>query len=306
MINRFPRIFALLLVALALLAVPARGTNAASPRAAITVVDDHGTTLTLPATPHRIISLAPNVTEILFSLGLGHEVVGVSSYSNYPAAAAKLPVVFNLTSLSTEKILALKPDLLIAAAIVPQTAIDKLRGLHLPVLATNPSDLPGILKDIRLVGTATGETPAATAEVAGLQQRVDRVATLVRHTKDRPRVFYELDPKGLYTGGHGSFIDSLITLAGGVNIAGKINTAYPALSAEKLIASDPQYIIHGDYGAGTSVASVGTRPGFSAISAVRNHHVYGINDDLVSRPGPRIVEGLEKIAGIIHPGLVIH
>jgi len=304
--TRTPRILALLLVALGLLAVPARGTNAAASRAAITVVDDHGTTLTLPATPRRVISLAPNVTEILFSLGLGREVVGVSSYSNYPAAAAKLPIVFNLTSLNIEKIVALKPDLLITAGIVPQVSIDKLRGLRLPVLTTDPSDLPGILKDIRLVGTATGATPAATAEVAGLRRRIDHVGTLVSHSKDRPRVFYELDPKALFTGGHGSFIDNLITLAGGVNIAGKINNPYPALSAEKLIASDPQYIILGDYYEGTSIASVGARPGFGAISAVRNHHVYGINDDLVSRPGPRIVDGLEKIAEIIHPGLVIH
>jgi len=304
MIHRSLRMLALsLIVALGLLAAPAHATI---PRAAITVVDDRGATVTLPTAPRRIISLAPNVTELLFSLGLGSEVVGVSSYSDYPAAAKKLPIVINYTSLNTEKILALKPDLLIAAAIVPQASIDKLRSLRLPVLVTDPSDISGILKDVRLLGAATGDSPAATTEVTGLQRRIDRIKTLVGRTKERPRVFYELDPKALYTGGHGSFIDSLITLAGGRNIAGAINNPYPALSAEKLIASDPQYIILGDYYEGTSVASVGARPGFAALSAVKNHHVYGINDDLVSRPGPRIVDGLEQIARLIHPGLVLH
>ncbi len=296
-----------LIVALGLVAAPAhRPAHAAVRRAAITVVDDRGTTVALPARPRRIISLAPNVTEILFSLDLGSEVVGVSSFSDYPAAAKRLPIVINYTSVNIEKILALKPDLLVAAAIVPASAIAKLRALHLPVLVTDPTDLPGILKDIRLVGTATGVSVAATVEVSVLQRRIDGVKALVSHTAARPRVFYELDPKQLYTGGHGSFIDSLITLAGGVNVAGTINNPYPALSAEKLIASDPQYIILGDYNYGVTAASVAARPGFGSISAVKQRHVYGINDDLVSRPGPRIVDGLDKIAELIHPGLVIH
>ncbi len=305
MIHRSLRLFALLFVALGLLAVPARATHAAPPRAAITVVDDHGATVTLPATPHRIISLAPNVTEILFSLGLGREVVGVSSYSDYPAAAKRLPVVYTFNGPNIEKILALKPDLLIAAAIVTPAAIAKLRSLHLPVLVTDPSTVPDILKDIQLVGAATGARGAATTEVAGLQRRIDRVKTVMRHIQARPRVFYELDPKSFYTGGKGSFVDSLITLAGGVNIAGKIANPYPALSAETLIASNPQYIILGDYNYGTTVASVAARPGFGLISAVKDHHVYAFNDDLISRPGPRIVDGLERLAVLIHPGLVL-
>lgn len=301
------RFLGALFVALGLLTVPAHAAmrHAATRHTAITIVDDHGTTITLRSTPRRIISLAPNVTEILFSLGLGPRVVGVSSYSDYPAAARKLPVVFTLTSLDVEKIVALKPDLLIAAAIVPPTAVAKLRSLHLPVLVTDPKNIPGILKDIRMVGTATGATAAATAEVASLQRRIDRVETLVQHIAQRPRVFYELDPKQLYTGGRGSFVDSLITMADGVNVAGKINNPYPALSAEQLIAFNPQYIILGDANYGVTPASVAARPGFGAISAVKLHHIYGINDDLVSRAGPRIVDGLEKIARMIHPGLVL-
>ncbi len=298
------RLFALLFVALGLLAVPARATHAAPPRAAITVVDDHGATVTLAATPRRLISLAPNVTEILFSLGLGREVVGVSSYSDYPASAKKLPVVINLTSVSIEKIVALKPDLLVAAGIVPAPAIAKLRALHLPVLVTDPSDIPGILKDIMLVGAATGASGAAAAEVMGLQRRIDRVKTIMRHIQTRPRVFYEIDPT-LYTAGHGSFIDSLITLAGGTNIAGKINNPYPQLSVEKVIAADPQYILLSDTPEGVTVTSVAARPGFAALSAIKRHHVYPFDPNIGTRPGPRIVDALELLARDLHPGLVL-
>jgi iron complex transport system substrate-binding protein len=284
----------------ALLAVIAPPANARPASASITVVDDHHTTITLNAAPMRIIALAPNVTEILYALGLGSRVVGVSSYSNYPPAAAHLPVVYSYSGLSIEKIIALKPDLLISAALVPQTVVVKLRGLHLKVLVTDPHTLAGILTDIRLVGTAAGVPATATTVTAKLQSRVNRVEAAVRTVSTRPSVFYELD-KTLYTVGHGSFMDSLITLAGGVNIAGKVANPYPQLSAEKLLTADPQYIILGDAAYGVSAAQITARPGWSALAAVKMHHVYPFNDDLASRPGPRIVDGLERLAHILHP-----
>ncbi len=296
--KRVPSLIALLLLVLGLLAAPAQARTS---YATIVVVDDHHTTLTLAAPPKRIISLAPNVTEILFSLGLGPEVVGVSSFSNYPRAAAKLPVVYTYTGPNLEKILALKPDLLISAAIVPQTVVIKLRALHLKVLVTDPSDLKGILHDIILVGDAAGVPGTATKEVAGLQRRIDAVTRVVAPLNSRPTVFYELD-KTLYTVGHGSFMDALITMAGGANIAGGVSNPYPQLSAEKVIAADPQVILLGDAAYGITPAMVAARPGWSAISAVQDHHVYPFNDDLASRPGPRIVDGLEQLARLLHPG----
>jgi len=302
--NRFMRILVFALAALCLVVAPARARAAREARpATITVTDDRGTTITLPAAPRRIISLAPNVTEILFALGLGREVVGVSSYSNYPTAAAKLPVVINYTSVSYEKILSLKPDLLVAAGIVPQAAIAKLRGLRLPVLVADPRDISGILGDLRLVGRAAGEPAVGNALAAGLQGRIDRIEAAVRRATTRPRVYYELD-NTLYTAGRGSFVDSLITLAGGANVADSVASPYPQLSKEKLIALNPQDIILGDYYTGNvTVASVDARPGFAAISAVKLHHVYPFDDDLASRPGPRIVDGLGAMARLLHPGL---
>jgi iron complex transport system substrate-binding protein len=142
----------------------------------------------------------------------------------------------------------------------------------------------------------------ARALAASLQKRINAVETVVRRARTHPRVFYEIDST-LYTAGHGSFIDALITLAGGVNIAGTVMNPYPQLSAEKVIAADPQYIILSDARYGTTVASVAARPGWSRISAVRHHHVYPFNDDLASRPGPRIVLGLETLARLLHPEL---
>jgi iron complex transport system substrate-binding protein len=281
---------------LALLAVPAQAQPAT---AAITVVDDHHTTITLAAPPRRIISLAPNVTEILFALGLGPKVVGVSSYSNYPKAATKLPVVITYNGLSLEKIVALKPDLLVAAAIVPQASVTKLRSLHYPVLMTDPHDLAGIMADITLVGTACGVPSAGRAVVADMQRRIGAVHTALAHITSRPRVYYELD-NTFYTVGHGSFMDALISKAGGTNIAGGVANPYPQLSAEKVITADPQFIILGDAPFVTA-AQVAKRPGWSLISAVKLHHIYPFNDDLASRPGPRIVLGLETLARILHP-----
>lgn len=296
---RSMRLLLFLALSLGALIAPAH----ARPAATISVVDDHGTRLTLAAPPHRLISLAPNVTEILFALGLGHDVVGVSSYSDYPSAAKRLPQVISYSTVDYEKILSLKPDLVVAAGIVPQMAIDKLRSLHVPVLVTDPHNIAGILHDIRLVGVATGMPTAGRALAARLQTRINAIEATVRRATARPRVYYELDTT-LYTVGHGSFVDALITMAGGTNIAGTIMNPYPQLSAETLIAANPQYIILGDaYTGHVSVASVAARPGFATIAAVKLHHVYPFDDDLVSRPGPRIVDGLAALARLLHPEL---
>jgi iron complex transport system substrate-binding protein len=298
--NPIPRLLALLGVVLTLCAMPASARTAP---AAISVTDDHGTTITLAAPPQRLISLAPNVTEMLFALGLGPKVVGVSSYSNYPKQAASLPVVINYTSLNQEKLLSLKPDLIVAAAIVPPTIVAKLRALHLTVLMTDPHDVAGILADLRLVATAAGVPVKGRQLAARLQVRVDTVRATVRRAATHPRIFYELD-KTLYTAGHGSFVDALITMAGGTNIAGTVMNPYPQLSTEKVIAANPELIILGDatYG-GVTAAAVAARPGWAAINAVQHHRIYAFNDDLVSRPGPRIVDGLEALARLIHPNL---
>lgn len=270
--------------------------------ASISVVGDDGVRISLAHAPHRLISLAPSVTEVLYTLGLGSRMVAVDKNSDYPKAVGALPRVADYYGgPNYEKIVQLKPDLIVVAAgITPQAGLIKLRSLHLAVLVTNPTTIVGILHSITLVGMATGIPATATRVTAGLQARIDRVAHALRGVASRPRVYYEIDTT-LYTAGHGSFIDSLISLAGGTNIAAQIHNPYPQLSAEKIIAADPQVILLGDTKFGGSVASVDARPGWSTIAAVRTHRVYAFNDDLASRPGPRIVDGLEAMARILHP-----
>jgi len=181
--KRFMSILALIWLLAAASVAPASARTAT---ASITIVDDHHTTLTLTGPARRIISLAPNVTEILFSLGLGSRVVGVSSYSTYPPAASHLPIVIDNGVPNIEKIIALKPDLLIAADIVGKPAITKLLSLHFAVLETNPHDIPGILHDIQVVGVAAGVGDTANRDVAALQRRIEAVAAKVRTVTTRP------------------------------------------------------------------------------------------------------------------------
>ena len=273
------------------------GAHAAA--ATIIIVDDHHDRVTLHGIPRRIVALAPNITEILYAIGAGNRVVGVSSFTDYPPAATHKPVVLTYAGANLEKIVALRPDLLVAAGI--DTAyLPKLRTLHLPTIILDPSTIPGILRDIGLAGMATGNAAGARAVVAAMHARLAAVAARLRHVHSRPRVFYELDFSGgnAYTYGQGTFGDALITLAGGVNVGRSGRLAYPQFSIEQLIAAGPQIIMLAD---GVSVASVKQRPGFSAIPAVRGGRIYAINDDLVSRPGPRIVDGLEQLARLLHP-----
>jgi iron complex transport system substrate-binding protein len=293
------RVIVPVLLILALVASP---VSASPSSGTISVIDDHGTTLILHHIPQRIIAMAPSCTEILFALGLGPRVVAASAFSNYPPAAKRLPEVIDYSGANLERIEALKPDLLVAAGINTPPVIARIRALGFPVLVTDPSTISGILHDITLVGTATGVSGRAATVVAALQQRINTVEQTERRAATHPRVFYEID-SSYYTAGHGSFIDSLITRAGGTNITAAIHNPYPVVSAETIIADNPQVIVLGDGPAGVTVASVLSRPGWDAISAVQHRRVYLFNDDLASRPGPRIVLGLETLARLIHPEL---
>lgn len=293
-------------LALAVLGLPATNlVRAQAHRApsAISVVDDHGTRVILAKTPQRIIALAPNVVEILYALGLGSRVVGVSADSDYPAAATHKPVILSYPAgANLEKIVALRPDLLIAAGI-DATYMPKLTSLHLPTIVLDPGTIAGILHDIAITGKATGRAAAAHTLVQSLQGRIDAVARRLRHITARPTVYYEIDygKTGGYTYGAGSFGDALINMAGGANLGRSGAGAYPLLSPEKIIGLNPQVIVLGNAPYGMTARSVRVRPGFSAITAVRTGHIYPFNDSLVSRPGPRIVDGLEGLARLLHP-----
>jgi iron complex transport system substrate-binding protein len=271
----------------------------------VSVVDDAGRTVEIAETPQRLVSLAPSNTEILFALGLGDKVVGVTDFCNYPEEAKSIEQVGTYFEPNIEKIFSLSPDLVLAITGLPEV-IAKLEELGIPALILDPSDLEAVLADIQLVGKATGAEKEAEALVSEMRERIAVVTEKAGEVKERPRVFCEIDatdPSKPWASGSGSFMDAMIRLSGGANVAADAESPWPQLSAEEIIDKDPDIIILADAKYGVTVESVGERPGWEVITAVKEGAIYDIDDDLISRPGPRIVDGLEAVARIIHPEL---
>lgn len=288
-------------------ATPTLAPPTAAPAAfPVTVTDDAGRSVAIKAEPQRIISLAPSNTEILFALGLGQRLVGVDDFSDYPPEAKAIEKVAGMEP-NKEKIVSLNPDLIVAvggspAQLEKATALEKL---GLTVIVLNPPDIEGVIRNIELVGQATGRSQAAGQMAADLRARVRAVAD---KTANAPKlqVFFELDatdPSKPFAPGPGSFIDGMITLAGGANVAAKAALQWVQLSAEEIIAQNPDVIVLSDADFGITPESVKARPGWNVIAAVKNGAVYPISANLVSRPGPRVVDGLEQLAKLIHPEL---
>ena len=296
--------------------VPPTATSAATATAAasatpasITLTDSLGREVTLASPAVKIVSLAPSNTEILFAIGAGDRLIGRDDFSDFPAEAASVPSVGSLyPSVNAEAIVALQPDLVLAAGITNPDDIKHLADLGLAVYATSiAKTLDDIYSDITAVGALTGEADAAAALVDSMKTRVEAVSTKTSAVASKPVVFYELDatePSKPWTAGPGTFIDQMISLAGGAN-AGNIATSdYAQLSLEQLVAQNPDIIILGSatFG-GQTPELVAARPGWGDIKAVKDNAVYTFDDNLVSRPGPRVVDGLEQMAKLIHPEL---
>jgi len=299
-------LLALLIIALAGCA-GAKAPEASEPAKPISVVDDAGRTVEIVSNPQRLISLAPSNTEILFALGLGDRVVGVTDFCDYPEEAKSIEKVGGMEH-NLEKIVALDPDLIVAIGGSPAQVekATEMEKLGLTVLVLEPGDIEGIMANIELVGKATGAEKEASELAAQMRKRFDDITARAEGAESRPKVFFELDatdPSKPYTPGPGSFIDALISLAGGSNVAAGAKMQWAQLSTEEIIAQDPEVIVLGDANYGVTVEMVKERPGWSVIAAVKNGAIYPIDDILISRPGPRIIDGLEALARIIHPEL---
>lgn len=273
----------------------------------ISVVDDAGRTVEVARNPQRFVSLAPSNTEILFALALGDKVVGVTDFCDYPEEAKAIEKVGGIEP-NLEKIVALNPDLVLAIGGSPAQVekATEMEKLGLTVLVLEPGDIEGIMANVDLVGQAAGAEKEASELVAELRKRFDDITARVKGAESRPKVFFELDatdPSKPYTPGPGSFIDALITLAGGSNIGAGAKMQWAQLSTEEIIAQDAEVIVLGDANYGVTAEMVKERPGWSVITAVKNAAIYPIDDVLVSRPGPRIIDGLEALTRIIHPEL---
>jgi iron complex transport system substrate-binding protein len=269
----------------------------------VTIVDDDGVAVTLDAAPQRIVTFAPSATEILFALGLGDRIVGVSGpYDDYPPAAERIEPVGGAGEFGVdpnlEKVVSLRPDLFLTISGGDRWK-KRLRDLGIRVFTTNATDLADLLADIGTIGRLTGAVAAADALVEKMRAEAEDVE---RRVAGEPPVtcFFEVYYPPLTTVGPETFIGDLLRRAGCRSVSEGAKSDYPEWSVEDLVREGPQvYLVSSESGA--SAAAVAKRPGFEAIGAVAQGRVVPIDSDLVSRPGPRIVDGLRELAEALHP-----
>jgi len=281
----------------------------------ITFTDSLNRKVTIARKPQKIVSIAPSATEVLFAIGAGNRVIADTTYCDYPPAAAKLPKIGGYTNPDVEKILALSPNLVLGARGNPLRLLNQMQSLKLTVAAIDEEgSLDQVFASIRLIGKVVGEDKQAAALVKKLKLR--RTAVVAKTAKltvvQRLRVLFVFAPGDLFSAGRGSFIDELIRLGGGRNIAAKTKTPWPQLSMETVIAEDPQVILmlSGQMGgkqkpltSAAALARFRALPRWRDISAVKAGRVFALDDDAMTLPGPRLVDGLEATAKAIHPEL---
>ena len=275
------------------------------------LVDDMGYSLTLTSPPERIVSLAPSNTEILFAIGAGDKVVGVTKYCNYPYNFTAWIEAGNMTSIGSyynptvEPIVVLEPDLILTTQ-KSLASTENLRSLGYNVLVLAPKNVSDVLHNILLVGRVTDRYNEAVAIESELRQRIDAITNQAADATSTPKVYNEIWADPLQAAGPGTFIDELITLAGGENIFNDATTNYPIVSSETIIEKNPDVMVFPDEYMGIahyfeSMEPENDRPGWGIISAVQNDRIYEINSDLISRASPRLAEALEILAKMIHP-----
>lgn len=297
-----------LLVVLAVAWYAWRPVVVKTPAFPTTVVDDFGRNVTLSRIPERLISLAPSNTEILFALGLSSKVVGVTKFCDYPPEVSEMVKKGNITVIggfadpSIERIVALNPDLVLAASSLQEKVVNDLEEKGITVIALNPKKIDQILVNIRLVGKVCGKVDEAEKLTNEMQRVIDGVVSKTRNIAHRPGVYYEVWYEPLYTIGSGTWQNELIEMAGGVNIFADAKQTYPIVSSEAVIQRNPEIIIVSlGYMGGVKKEDFEKRPGWSVISAVKNNRIFEIDENIFIRCGPRIVQGLQQLAWLIHP-----
>ena len=270
------------------------------------VTDEVGRRVNIAGMPQRIVSLAPGITEILFALNLDGKIVGVTSFCDWPREAAKKTSVGGFTNPSLEKIVSLKPDLILATADGnrPET-VRQLEKIGMTVYVMNPVDTAGILQSILHIGDVTGRRQAARILTAQLQRRLDVVTAQISNKK-KPRVFFQIGMDPVITVGKRTLISDVIEWAGGTNIAGTDTARYPRYSAEGVMAHAPDILLFAPMATDREFKKVKKYwEQFSNIPAVKNRKIYPMNTDLIGRASPRIVDAIEQTAKILHPEITL-
>lgn len=278
-------------------AEPAAPSAAAGSRFPLAVTDDASRTVMLKAPAKRIVSLAPSNTEVVYSLGALSRLVGVTTFDDYPAQVSSIAKMGDFTTPNLEAIASVKPDLVLVTGGVQADVLGKLEGLGAAVLVIDPKDLDGVYRAIGLVGKALGAEAKATevvdgmkAEVAGVKERIG---------SDPPvTCFVEIGWNPLFTAGKGTLVDDLVTRAGGTNVV--TQPGYVGYSVEQLLKDQPRVYLGTKSSLGDPF-TIDRRPGYKRLNAVISGRVFALDDNLVSRPGPRVVEGVAEIARLLHP-----
>src|SRR6185503_16705144 len=277
----------------------------APPAFPVTVTDDEGTAVTIQSEPQKIISLTPATTETLFALGAGSRVVGkVDDIASFPPEAASIPIVATFSGVDVEKIVSLGADLVVSggAGLSQGPAVEQLRRANIPVVVSYPTTVDKAIAGFRTIGKAVGAADAGNKLADDTKAKIDELAASVANVTHKPRLFYEIDiTGGIFTPPADSIYGEMFKLAGAEPIAGGANYT---ISLEDLVAADPEVILLGDAAYGVKPADLTMGPGWGGMTAVKQGSIFPIDDILVTRPGPRLVDGLRALIQAIQPQLV--
>lgn len=270
------------------------------------IIDQVGRSVTVPEQPKRVVSLMPSVTEIVYDLGAGAKLVGATMYANTPPAASKLPRVGSYRQLDVEKIIRLQPDLCLAVRDGnPKHIVDRLVEVGIPVFVVDPRTLDEIRESIILLGTILKVESQAKLMANNMDRRLSAIDQAVRQAKTAPQVFFQIDAAPIISAGSNTFIDKLITRAGGINLASG-SKPYPRYSWEDILEMQPELVIIASMAGGHTTEEL--KAGWQKwpyIPAVKNNKLYVVDADLFDRPTPRLIDGLERLLEIMHPELEI-
>lgn len=274
----------------------------------VTITDSLDEEVKLEEKPTKIISISPNMTEILFAVGAGENVVGVTKFADYPQEATEVDKIGSITEPNIEKIINMEPDVVIASSVNKKETIERLRELDVKVAGFEANSVDKAIENIKTVAKLTGNQDKGEKIVAEMYIKIGEITNLVEEhleNNDKRKVFYEIWNDPLYTAGKNNFIDDLINMAGGINIGRLAEGQWPQYNLEKLLVEDPEVYISTPHSASREVSKekIKNRDQYQSISAIKNDRVYVINQDILNRASPRLVKGLTLMTKAIFPEL---
>ncbi|SHF07781.1 iron complex transport system substrate-binding protein [Caldanaerobius fijiensis DSM 17918] len=262
------------------------------------VTDFTGRNVEISKKPERIVSLAPSNTEIIFTIGAGKNVVGVTDFDDYPPEVKSIDKVGGFKGANVEAIAAKKPDVVFAATTISKEEVEKIQSLGIPVVISEAQSFNQIYDSISLIGKITDRNEEAEKLISQMKQKVSEITDKVKD-KDKVKVYYAVQVgQQNWTAGKGTFIDEIIDMAGGINVASDIK-GWAQYSLEKLAKDNPQVILTSPHAG--DIKNLNKMQGYKDLDAVKENKVIAINDNIISRPGPRIIQGLEAVAKALHP-----